>query len=823
MKKTRFPLIFFAVLLLLACQFFSSPASPTPIPAASPTQKPVPTDSPTARPSGPALPSFSIDWSQPFAPAMIDGSWITLAKREAGAYAGQDIPLPAGISQAVNARVLDGLTAEQKALLGQNGFVVIHSQEEQFGDIREETAGRSGQPYFLTTDAAYHSLHLLFDDLLKAVEREYFRPQMIAVTRATLAETLAFRSQARGTAIETETEQAAAYLSTALKLFDPAAEVDPSVAELVSRQVDQIVAAGGRDYSAIFPDFQDDFGAYKPVGHYAGDPDLESYFRGMTWFGHMHFRLADPETPGFVPSRLPLIVTLALRRAQIDSQPASDVWASMHKTLSFIVGPSDDAGPLEYADLMDRIYGDGPSAVDLADDTRWGEFLAQSDSLPAPQINSLFVRSTMDLAPEKGWRFMGQRFTLDGMIFQNLIFDKVAAKADGTRRDFPSGLDVMAAFGSAPALAELELQGATDFPNYSAQMQKMQAAVQDQPESEWLGRFYDGWLYSFFPVLQAKDASFPAYMRSPAWGYKDLNAALGSWAELKHDTILYTKMPEGAGGGGPPRSGPTPSYVEPNPDAFYRMAYIARELACGLENLVLMEPCNSAYVEADVGGYISAMSELGGRFETLGGIAAKELSGQPLTEDEAYAIIACLGMTECVNTPTDYSFPESEMPKAPVIAAVSGAQNSVLEVGVGRVDRIYVIVPLEGKSEIAQGGVFSYYEFLQPRDNRLTDDQWREMLANGEAGLPAWASNFVLPGGRPTETLFFRKGDVYFVTEAGDQLNMRAKPSLSGSIVKTLTTGDYVEIIDGPVQAEGYTWWQVTASFYGEGSEPTGW
>ena len=75
----------------------------------------------------------------------------------------------------------------------------------------------------------------------------------------------------------------------------------------------------------------------------------------------------------------------------------------------------------------------------------------RTGELPVPQINSLFIRSTKDLAPTVGWRFLGQRFTLDGMIFQNLIFDKVDPQPDGTRRDIPSGLDVMAAFGSSPA------------------------------------------------------------------------------------------------------------------------------------------------------------------------------------------------------------------------------------------------------------------------------------------------------------------------------------------------------------------------------------
>jgi hypothetical protein len=309
-------------------------------------------------------------------------------------------------------------------------------------------------------------------------------------------------------------------------------------------------------------------------------------------------------------------------------------------------------------------------------------------------------------------------------------------------------------------------------------------------------------------------------MQTSAWSYKDLNAALGSWAELKHDTALYTKMPEMLGGGGPPTSGPAPSYVEPNPEAFYRMAYLAQTLSCGLQERVLGEICwmgDSSNI-LDMRRYINAMGSLGRSFEIFGNIAAKELAGQPLDEDENNLISQCLGLNECLNIETGYNQPQGEMPKVPIIAAVSGADDEVLEVGVGYVDRIFVAVPLEGQWEIAQGGIFSYYEFTQPRNARLTDDEWRTKLANDEIELPGWSSNFVLPGGQPMEVLFFRVGDVFSITEAGDQLNVRDQPSLNGEIVRQLSTDTYVEIIDGPIQADGYTWWKFQLS-----GESSGW
>jgi hypothetical protein len=532
----------------------------------------------------------------------------------------------------------------------------------------------------------------------------------------------------------------------------------------------------------------------------------------------VHFKLNDPQDPDFVPSRLPLVVTLALRQAKAGSLPASDVWADVHKALNFLIGPTDDAGPLEYATLMDQVYTNHPTLSDLADNAKWTDFLRLSDQLPAPRINSTFLDFSAELETDTGWRFMGQRFTLDGYIFQNLIFDQVKPRPSGEKRMFPSGLDVMAVFGSASALKTLTDLGETTYPNYPEQMAKLQAAVQAQPEAQWLARFYDSWLYSFFPLLATKDNAFPAYMRTTAWGFKDLNSTLGSWAELKHDTILYTKMPEFLGGGGPPSSGAAPAYVEANPDAFFRMAFMAQSILEGFQyrefSLILG---NNPQVE----WFLDGMGQLAEKYQKFGDMAAKELAGTPLTSDDYEVIQDCLGPVECKNRVTPYNVPASEMPPAPIVAAVSGAEDQVLEVGIGNIDRIYVVVPLDGMLQVAQGGVFSYYEFLQPRDNRLTDQEWRSQLA--DTSLPVWAGNFVLNGGTSTHWLAFRVGDVYLITAAGDKLNVRKSASVNAQVLGQFHTGDYVEITGGPVLSGGYTWWQVDCASCSGSSPLSGW
>ena len=68
--------------------------------------------------------------------------------------------------------------------------------------------------------------------------------------------------------------------------------------------------------------------------------------------------------------------------------------------------------------------------------------------------------------------------------------------------------------------------------------------------------------------------------------------------------------------------------------------------------------------------------------------------------------------------------------------------DEVLEIGTGRIDRIYVLVPdAEGQFHVSSGGVYSYYEFPWPTTDRLTDEQWWKMLKRGQApDRPAWTA-----------------------------------------------------------------------------------
>ena len=123
-----------------------SEAIPTADATRESTLTPSPGTSGLAKTSQPAtfspgeLPPFPYLPEQPFA-SIENVDWKTERLAEAA-----EVPLPVSLEQVVNQAVAAGLTSRQQAFLRQNGFVVLHSQEVQFADIRERVAVRYGQP-----------------------------------------------------------------------------------------------------------------------------------------------------------------------------------------------------------------------------------------------------------------------------------------------------------------------------------------------------------------------------------------------------------------------------------------------------------------------------------------------------------------------------------------------------------------------------------------------------------------------------------------------------------------------------------------------------
>jgi hypothetical protein len=647
--------------------------------------------------------------------------------------------------------------------LVRDGFVVSPGVEKEFFTLYEK-ARYANLPIFVTSDSLLHVYHLLFDKVLRTAESEYFIPLLKDLNRGML-ESLDMQYQAlTGTGWEEAAMRAVAYVGVAAKLLDPFVQVPEYALDLVEEELTLVEEAPGLHDSPLFPGLQfgEDYSQYIPRGHYTRSEELKAYFKSMMWYGRMTFRLKTGVADiGRAETRSALLVVQGLRNLEVGGRPALELWADLYNPTVFFVGRSDDLTVLQYLAVIDAVYGEGVTITDLADDAKLDVFIEAANQLPAPQILGMVIMDTDDEeAVTKGLRFMGQRFVPDAYIFRQLIYRNVGTREN--RRGLPNGLDIPSAMGSERAYQILEEMGETSYENYVPQMELARGWMSGLSVEEWTETLYNSWLYCFLPLMEPVGDGYPTFMLSQAWEDKQLNTVLGSWAELKHDTILYAKQVYaelGGGGEPPPEPIPPRGYVEPVPQFFARLAALTHMTREGLESRGLLAEIDSHS--------LWNLAELVLEFMVM---AEKELRGEPLSEEEYHTIRFFGGDLEhfvMAASDSDAEDPFApkfmdEDPQAAVIADVAtdpGGEDGleVLEVGIGRINNLHVIIPVvEGDGtiflQVAKGGVFSYYEFPWPGEDRLTDEKWQGMLEAGEAPpAPEWTSSFSIEEGEYSE------------------------------------------------------------------------
>lgn len=602
----------------------------------------------------------------------------------------------------------------QAQLLAQNMFYVTSGYEKEFYEVYEQN--RYEQiPNFVTVDSMMHTYHLYFSRLMKQTEKNQLSQALSDLSIAMLKESSAQYERLKGSEWENAALRNMAFFTVGASLQNAQTDVQTPVSDMVSQELENIMNAGGITQSPLTGTMID-YSQFTPRGYYEGDEQLEQYFRAMMWYGQIGFIQKQEDL-----NRSALLMTLAMKDDILKQ------WEAIYTVTAFFAGASDDLSYYEYLPAIEAAYGCLPQAEDLADNqASWEKFLQLIQAMDAPSINSI---PTMDdqnpetsaLSENKGFRFMGQRFTIDAAIFQKLIYESVQPNSQGDTRLLPDTLDVAAALGSDTAYAILEAAGHTDYKNYSENMQALKSYLANAPETVWTSSLYSRWLYTLTPLLTQKGEGWPAFMQTAQWSAKSLETFAGSYAELKHDTVLYAKQAMAEMGGGEMPTWDDRGYVEPEVDVWMRFADLAQKTAQGLKSYGLLS-------EEDETN-LNRLGEMAGQFLA---ISEKELNNTPLS-DEEYELIRNYGgnlehfWLEAFKDEGE-NITSGDFPAAIVTDIATDPNGRCLEVATGNPSTIYVIVPVDGQVKICVGAVYTFYQFEQPLDQRLTDTQWREMM-----------------------------------------------------------------------------------------------
>lgn len=636
------------------------------------------------------------------------------------------------------------LSQAQKDFLTEYGFVVSpHAYDVLFEDYYAALKD-SDTPVFVTTDSMLHTFHILYDYVLRVTEQDHFSQDLLELTTWMCESSESIYDSSEGT-VKEAAKMNVAYFYVALKLLEPSAQCPSYVSDIVEEELALVDTAEGIQPSPLFG-YREDYSQYVPRGHYTRTDGLGRYFQAMMWYGRMTFRIMEREQ-----TRSAILMVLSMAGAGTSERSALDIWDDIYLTTSFFVGDADDLTLYDYSSVMREVYGAEASYAEIEDESLLDSFIEKAKLLPDPKINSSVLKDNQDISESKGMRYMGQRFIVDSYMFSELVYDNVLQyfgdgepftlvySDAGPIRGFPRGLDIFSVLGFELAEDILTEEGDTDYYDYDTQLQALRDEIAAYTTADWAKNQYTSWIYTLDGFKDEAGAGWPAFMQSEMWEKKELYTALGSWAELRHDTILYAKQSytfEATSMPAQPEL--TYGFVEPIPEVYARLLSLTMMAHDGLMQRELLPE------EFD-----TKFSELEDLLSTLISISEKEIAGEALSDDDydhIWNIGGTLGSLLYFSEEVEEVTTEADASVA-IIADVHTDVNSqmVLEEGVGYPLTMYVVLEKDGTSYIAKGPVFSYYEFKHPLDDRLTDEKWQDQLESGnEPQLPQWAQSFII-------------------------------------------------------------------------------
>lgn len=645
------------------------------------------------------------------------------------------------LSNVVNVDSFGKFSPEQKKLLAKNGFVVNPTKEEQLFYIYEKNEYKK-IPSFITTDSVLQVYHIFYDYSLRLLEKEKLLGFVEELTESMLNKSILLFDEINNEEIKNAQLKNIAYFGAAALCLekDLPKDMPEEAREMALAEYELIKEQAGFKKSKIFP-YKLDYSQYKPRGHYTRNDDFKRYFKAMMWYGQAPFPLYkvdenNNEVRNIDQTLQALLITYSVFLNN-DKEDDITLWENIYDPTVFYVGTADDLNIYHYKDLLINVYGENPDINQLNDGEKLDKLYLEAKELPEPQIKAKYT--DVDTPVGKQFRLMGQRYIPDSEIIQKLV--------EPINRPIPSGLDVMGVLGSDRAY-DIQINHYHEdkkSPRYIDIFNKLKTEFNELNEEKWRGNMYYGWLWTLKGLLKEFKDGYPSFMTNKAWTDKSLSTALGSWAQLKHDTILYGKQSgvECGGGEEPPQ---VKGYVEPNIEVYNKLLWLTKYSRENLKQRDML---------------IETMESKMQRFEDLLqfliNCSVKELNNEELNSDEYYQLLVYGGLLEYltssfagdgmrwfeITSETDKNM--AVIADIHTIAPNEFSDGGYFEVGVGPAYEIYVVVPIGGELYLTRGAVFSYFEF--DYTHRLTDEEWQKTIKESiMPQQPDWMDSFIRRG-----------------------------------------------------------------------------
>jgi hypothetical protein len=219
-----------------------------------------------------------------------------------------------------------------------------------------------------------------------------------------------------------------------------------------------------------------------------------------------------------------------------------------------------------------------------------------------------------------------------------------------------------------------------------------------------------------------------------------LSTQLGSWAELRHDTILYAEQSYTTA---IPICSFPDAYVDPYPLFYDRLETFAHQ---GQALVRALDFGKNAVLHDGIDAFFHRLGDVTAK---LGGIARREEKGDELSASDLGFINRAVSEDTPVRSGCgggspevirgwyiDLFYAQDADRFRPTIADVhtqptdenGGTVGRVLHVGTGEPRLMVVKVDRGGSPRLYTGVVSSYFEFITDGFERLTDERWKSLV-----------------------------------------------------------------------------------------------
>jgi len=680
------------------------------------------------------------------------------------------------------------LTSKEKELLGNNFFMVSQRLSSNTWMNALIQGYNNDLPLFLSSDFVLSTLHNSYDNILMTLEWQLLEPNLMELLDAMYAAFPALESKySSDIRFSDALADVDLYLSVARSLLYDQDHLPQSQSPDKFNEIMQLVEDENMAQITLFTESRlrkIDFSQFTPRGHYTreirtndGTRTLENYFRAMMWLGRIDYLLtAPPSNPwekDWTDAELLRMQLGALLLNELLYSSGKQANLDLHeKIISYMVGPDDNLSPPELKGLSDRLL---TSAADLFNEGNFDGFrdsLNASDDYGQKIMSNFFYVDPYSEDPGQlpvSFKLLGQKFLIDSYVFNEVVFDRIVVNGNKIWRGLPDPLDAMAVLGNEDAMALLE-DDLIQY-QYAYKIDALKVLVDSYDNDFWNQSLYNTWLGAIRELNPpVSSAALPYFMQTTAWHHEKLNTQLCSWAELRHDNLLYAKQ---SYTGGTSCSFPY-TYIEPYPEFYARLGAFAENAAAFFQDI-------SKEKDFDSGSKIVKYYQgYAGHMTKFGEIARKELAGTPVSEEDLTYLKTMinsfmasgpsvtgwlLDMFFNVEKGLEMDFVVADVHTQPTEfgGAVVG---KVLHVGNGLINRGVFLAPNPTNPQQLMaftGPVSSFHYDVTLNFKRLTDEEWKEKFLSGTIPpRPDWIEHYMAdPEGNALPDAKSLKGEVF--------------------------------------------------------------